>query len=104
MVMSPKPSKKAAVPDQIKAGEFKAKCLELMDSVQRTGKSVVITKRGVPVAKLVPVPAPGRDIFAALKGLLVETGDIMSPIMEPMTINEDEAALINGTYERRKKR
>ena len=38
----------------IKASEFKAKCLALMDEVERTGESVVITKNGKPVAELVP--------------------------------------------------
>ena len=40
---------------EIAAGEFKARCLKLMDEVQATGEEVVITKRGKPVAKLVPV-------------------------------------------------
>jgi prevent-host-death family protein len=39
---------------QIKASEFKAKCLALMDEVARTGNPVVITKNGKPVAELVP--------------------------------------------------
>ncbi len=40
---------------KIPAGEFKAKCLKLMDEVQQTGQEVIITKRGKPVARLVPV-------------------------------------------------
>ena len=39
---------------QIKASEFKAKCLALMDEVARTGNPLVITKNGKPVAELVP--------------------------------------------------
>jgi prevent-host-death family protein len=39
---------------QIPAGEFKAKCLKLMDQVARSGVPIVITKHGKPVAKLVP--------------------------------------------------
>ena len=38
----------------IKASEFKAKCLKLMDEVQKTGDEIVITKNGNPVSKLVP--------------------------------------------------
>jgi prevent-host-death family protein len=38
----------------IKASEFKAKCLALMDEVARTGAAIVITKNGKPVAELVP--------------------------------------------------
>ena len=38
----------------VKASEFKAKCLALMDEVARTGDPVVITKNGKPIADLVP--------------------------------------------------
>ena len=47
----------------IKATEFKAKCLRLMDEVSNGGGEIVITKRGVPVARLTPYqdkPAPSR--------------------------------------------
>jgi len=65
---------------QIAAGEFKAKCLGLLDEVQRQRKEFVITKRGKPVAKLVPVD-PGRPSFiGSMKGTLEITGDIISPI------------------------
>ena len=39
------------------AGEFKARCLQVMDEVRSTRTPVVITKRGKPVAKLVPADA-----------------------------------------------
>lgn len=40
---------------QIPAGKFKATCLQLMDRVAATGEPIVVTKRGKPLAKLVPV-------------------------------------------------
>ena len=40
--------------ERIAAGEFKAKCLSLMDQVSQKQTTLVITKRGKPVAKLVP--------------------------------------------------
>jgi prevent-host-death family protein len=65
----------------IKASEFKAKCLALMDEVARTGESVVITKKGEPLVELVPHKSKAKkDAFGILKGELVITGDIMSPI------------------------
>ena len=65
----------------VKASEFKAKCLALMDEVARTGESVVITKKGHPLVELVPHKSKARkDPFGILKGELVITGDIMSPI------------------------
>lgn len=39
------------------ATEFRAKCLGLLDWVARTGETIVITKRGQPIARLVPVPS-----------------------------------------------
>jgi prevent-host-death family protein len=64
----------------IKASEFKAKCLAVMDEVARTGESVVITKHGKPVAEVVPHHPRKRNARGIWKGQLVITGDIVSPI------------------------
>jgi prevent-host-death family protein len=64
----------------IKASEFKAKCLALMDEVARTGQRVVITKNGEPVADLVPHDAKKRSPFGIWKGKVEIIGDIISPI------------------------
>jgi prevent-host-death family protein len=64
----------------IKASEFKAKCLALMDDVERTGASVVITKNGKPVAELVPHRKSRPKALGLLKDSLFITGDIVSPI------------------------
>ena len=72
--------KSSEIKKTVKASEFKAKCLALMDEVARTGQSVVITKRGEPVARLVPYRPHTGDAFGILKDQLIITGDIMSPI------------------------
>jgi prevent-host-death family protein len=64
----------------IKASEFKAKCLALMDEVARTGTPVVITKNGKPVAELVPHRPRARTASGILKDELFITGDIIAPI------------------------
>ena len=64
----------------IKAGEFKAKCLKLMDEVAETGKPIVITKNGKPVAQLAPVTRKPKTLFGALKGTVVIKGDIVGPV------------------------
>jgi prevent-host-death family protein len=64
----------------IKASEFKAKCLALMDEVERTGETVVITKNGKPVAELVPHRKRKKNARGILKDSLFITGDIISPI------------------------
>jgi prevent-host-death family protein len=65
----------------IPAGEFKARCLALMDNVQNTREPLVITKRGKPVAKLVPADDVNRDFIGRLEGIVRIVGDIESPVV-----------------------
>jgi prevent-host-death family protein len=70
----------------IPAGIFKARCLAIMDEVQAKRQAVVITKRGKPVAKLVPVEQDEKDeIFGFFKGKgkIEIKGDIVSPAFTP---------------------
>jgi prevent-host-death family protein len=70
---------KAEKAREVPAGEFKAKCLALLDEVGVTGETLVITKRGRPVAKLVPA-----DDLAprSLLGSVRRERDIVSPTGE----------------------
>ena len=63
------------------AGSFKVHCLAVMDDVQAKKETVVITKRGKPVVKLVPVEPQGDDIFGFLRGKVTITGDVVSPAL-----------------------
>ena len=65
------------------AAEFKAKCLQLMERVRQRREEIVITKRGVPVAKLVPVPPAKRksSIFGFLRDRFEIVGDVTPPAM-----------------------
>ena len=65
---------------EIPAGEFKAKCLKLLDEVKQQHKEIVITKRGKPVARLVPLAEEFPEIFGRMKGTGEILGDIVSPI------------------------
>lgn len=68
---------------QISAGEFKAKCLKLMDEVNERHEEVIITKFGKPVAKLVPVRADfPRSAFGYLKGTVISQKDLIAPTGE----------------------
>ena len=63
---------------RIAAGEFKQRCLQLMDEVRLRRMSLIITKRGKPVAKLVPVDdAP--DSYGSMLGSVRYRGDIVAP-------------------------
>lgn len=66
---------------EIRASEFKAKCLAILDEVERTGEPVTILKRGRPVARLVP-PAIGQNRYPqqALFGTVEILGDIIEPV------------------------
>ncbi len=61
----------------VAAGRFKAECLALLDRVEQTGEPLVVTKRGRPVAEVVPIRARRRS----LKGSVTVRGDIVGPIL-----------------------
>lgn len=64
----------------VKASEFKAKCLQLMEEIRKTGEEIIITKNGEPVSKLVPVKHKPKTLFGAHRGRIVVKGDIVSPL------------------------
>jgi prevent-host-death family protein len=66
----------------VSATTFKAQCLELMDYVHDTGREVVVTKHGKPVAKLVPVTVGSQDFIGCLRGTVTYHGDIVAPTGE----------------------
>jgi prevent-host-death family protein len=67
-------------PTTIGAGEFKARCLRLMDEVAERHTEIVITKHGRPVARLVPMDEEVPDSFGAFRGTVRKSGaDLVSP-------------------------
>ena len=64
----------------IKASEFKAKCLKLMDEVAESGGEIVITKNGRPVSRLVPYRARPESLFGIDRGRFEIIGDIVEPV------------------------
>lgn len=64
----------------IKASEFKAKCLQLMDEVAETGDTLVITKHGQPVAQLSHVPSRPPSLYGMHEGQFKIKGDIIAPV------------------------
>jgi prevent-host-death family protein len=61
---------------QIPAAKFKETCLALLENVDPEG--IVITKRGKPVAKLIPFRATSADLIGSLAGKVTITGDVLS--------------------------
>lgn len=71
--------------DTMPAGRFKATCLAILDRVKRTGEPVLITKRGKPVAQLVPPPppeTPKKGTYGCMAGTAEILGDIVEPLGE----------------------
>ncbi|MGH9380153.1 MAG: type II toxin-antitoxin system Phd/YefM family antitoxin [Thermoanaerobaculia bacterium] len=76
----------------IAAGSFKQHCLRILDEVAVSGEPLVITKRGKPVAQLVPAPVKRLDDWAgAMRGTGEILGDLVAPAVEP-----DEWAALEG--------
>lgn len=71
--------------EEIAISKFKATCLAVLERVRKTGKPVLVTRFGQPVAQLVPPPLqeqPTRKL-GALRGTARITGDIVSPATDP---------------------
>ena len=63
----------------IPAAVFQVECLKLMDEVARSGRPVVITKRGRPVAQLEPVSAAPTSLFGYMKNTVSIKGNVIAP-------------------------
>lgn len=66
-----------SAPPSIPAGRFKAECLALLDRVAATGEALVVTKRGRPVARILPFT---EEAVRPLLGSVTELGDIIAPV------------------------
>lgn len=66
---------------EMRASKFKAQCLAVMDDVQATREPVIVTKRGKPVVKVVPVEPEKDDLFGFMAGKVKIVGDIESPVV-----------------------
>ncbi len=65
------------------AGEFKARCLSIMDRVQATREPVLVTKRGRPVVKVIPASHAQHDIFDCLRAEMEIVGDVEASVIPP---------------------
>lgn len=70
--------------EKVPISKFKATCLALLDKVKRTGQPILVTRKGEPVAQVIPPPPPERPetwlgSFAS-SGKII--GDIVSPALE----------------------
>ena len=69
---------KVAQKRTVGVAEFKARCLELLDGVGTRGDAIIVTKRGKPIATVLPVPAETRPLKGLFAGQMEVLGDIVN--------------------------
>ena len=65
--------------DEIKISEFKATCLAVLARVGETGRPILVTRRGNPVAQIVPPPRDAADWLGAMRDRGAIKGDLVEP-------------------------
>lgn len=71
--------------ESIAISRFKATCLGLLERVRKTGQPILVTKRGKPIAQVLPPPAPEsakKSAFGCMRGTSEQLGDIVAPVSE----------------------
>lgn len=85
--------------------EFKAQCLALLEAVSRTGEPLEITKRGKPLARVVPSAGEkARYLQSSLTGTVTILGDAMKPVLPPGAWNAVRGTLLSKAPAKRKRR
>ena len=70
----------------IAVGEFKARCLRLLEEVRSKKDNLIITKRGVPIAEVLPISRERKSARESLLGTVLFEKDIISPLDEPWEV------------------
>ena len=72
---------KKATRDVVSATELKARCSEVIERVASELRPVTVTKRGKPIARIVPIETPeAKSLVGYARGRLTVTGDLLQPI------------------------
>lgn len=76
---------------EISAAEFKAKCLKIMDTVQHTREEILITKRGKPIARLLPAGNPiPKSPFGCMQNRATMADDLVNPTGETWNVDRQD--------------
>jgi prevent-host-death family protein len=79
------------VEETVPISKFKATCLSLLDQVKRTGQPIIVTRKGEPIARVIPPPEPERP--ASWLGSFKSTGKIKGDIVSPVVSEGEWEAL-----------
>ena len=83
---------------EMRASAFKARCLKVMNDIQATGEPVVVTKRGKPVVKVIPIKSEKDDIFGSMADEVQIIGDIESPVVPLKALEGHEEMILLDTH------
>jgi len=75
-------SKGSKMPETIPISKFKATCLRLLGNVKKTGKSILITRKGEPIALVTPPPPKPEIWLGSMADTVKITGDIVAPVID----------------------
>ena len=79
---------------EVTISEFKVKCSSLVDRVNKTKTPLVITRRGVPIARVIPVTRKRNPTWlGSMAGTAKIIGDIVSPVID---LNDIEGLKLTG--------
>lgn len=73
--------------EKMQAAKFKSECLKIMERVKKTRRKIVITKRNIPIAKLVPIDTEDEQVFGRLKRTVHFRDNLIDPIEEDWNAN-----------------
>ena len=70
--------------ETISISEFKATCLRVLDNVKKTGLNILVTRKGEPIALVIPPPPPPvtKTWLGSMKDTVKIAGDIISPVVD----------------------
>lgn len=89
---------------QLSATIFKATCLEVMDEVARTGRTVIVTKHGRPVVSVTALPGAVSSPWGFMKQSIGRIGDIISPLPDAWEMSDSDPLLGRSKARPRKTR
>ena len=79
--------------ERVTISEFKATCLALLNKVKKTGQTILVTRRGEPVALITPPPEPEKPV--SWIGMFQSNGKIIGDIISP-AMDDNEWEVLKG--------
>ena len=79
--------------ERVTISKFKATCLALLEKVKRTGEPILVTRKGEPIAQVIPAPPPEKP--KAWLGSFQSSGKIVGDVMSP-ALNESDWEILRS--------